>query len=436
MNQHVPMKRLQIPRRNNPLASAVREAAAGGTGPSLEDVTNQLGQIASAFEEFKAANDKRLDDISNKKGDVLNDEKVDRIEASLQAFETELERQSQVRAAIGAVTQETESDKYSAAFRGWMQNGVDANLIGTPQPRAALETQSDPDGGFLVPEQMETTVSRIQAAVTVMRNISQVMTISSGVYKKPVNLGGATSGWVGEKAARPETSTPQLSELSFPAHEIYAMPNATQTMLDDASVDVEGWLAGEVATEFMEEEGNAFVDGDGVNKPRGFTSYDKVANSSYAWGKLGYIASGVAASLTDGSNNGIDALIDLQYALKQGYRPNARWVMNRTTTGVVRKLKDANDAYHWQPSTALGEPATFLGHPVSVEDYMADVGADAYPIAFGDFQRGYLIVDRVGIRVLRDPYTNKPYIQFYTTKRVGGGVQMFEAIKLLKVATS
>ena len=188
---------------------------------------------------------------------------------------------------------------------------------------------------------------------------------------------------------------------------------------------------------FAELEGAAFIAGTGVNQPRGLLSYDKVTDTSYAWGKLGYLATGVAGKLSDSTHNGVDALLDVVYAIKQGYRQNARWLMNRSTQAAIRKLKSKQEElYLWQPSMQLGQPATILGYPVVDDDNMPDIGADEYPIAFGDFQRGYLIVDRMGIRVLRDPFTNKPYVHFYTTKRVGGGVQNFEAIKLLKAAAS
>ncbi|WP_246727923.1 phage major capsid protein [Chelativorans sp. Marseille-P2723] len=303
--------------------------------------------------------------------------------------------------------------------------------------KAALRTDSDPDGGYVVPEEMENTIDRVLGTVSAMRSISRVISISTGTYKKLVNQGGAVGGWVGEHDARSETDGPRLSALEFPAMEVYANPAATQTLLDDSRISIEQWLADEVSITFAELEGAAFIAGTGVNQPRGLLSYDKVADSSYAWGKLGYLATGVAGKLSDSTHNGVDALLDVVYAIKQGYRQNARWLMNRSTQAAIRKLKSKQEElYLWQPSMQLGQPATILGYPVVDDDNMPDIGADEYPIAFGDFQRGYLIVDRMGVRVLRDPFTNKPYVHFYTTKRVGGGVQNFEAIKLLKAAAS
>jgi HK97 family phage major capsid protein len=247
-------------------------------------------------------------------------------------------------------------------------------------------------------------------------------------------MGGAASGWVGEEDSRPETATPTLREIAINTKELYANPAATQTSLDDARIDIAAWLADEVSIEFAEQEGEAFVSGNGVSRPRGILSYEAVANDSYAWGKLGYVPSGAAAAFA--SSNPADRLIDLYYALKSGYRNGASWLMSDAVMATVRKFKDGQGNYLWQPPSGTAEVATILQKPVYSDDNMPALGANAFPVAFGNFQRGYLIADRTGIRVLRDPYTNKPNVMFYTTKRVGGGVVNFEAIKLLKCATS
>ena len=329
-----------------------------------------------------------------------------------------------------------EAHEHARAFSQFFRRGVEAGLREL-EVKAALRTDSDPDGGYVVPDQMEQTIDRVLGSVSAMRSIASVISISAGSYKKLVNQGGAAAGWVGERQARPATATPSLAELAFPAMEIYANPAATQTLLDDARVDIAAWLAEEVSTALAEAEATAFITGDGVNRPRGILAYDTVANVSYAWGKIGYTASGVAAVLTDAGHNGVDALIDLVYGLKQGYRQNARFLMNRSLQATIRKLKSKTEEHYlWQPPVQAGQPATLLGYPISDDDTMPDIAAGAFPLAFGDFRRGYLIVDRFGIRVLRDPFTNKPYVHFYTTKRVGGGMQDFEAIKLLKIAAS
>ena len=254
------------------------------------------------------------------------------------------------------------------------------------------------------------------------------------MLKKPFAISGPATGWVAETAARPQTGAPQLSELSFPTMELYAMPAATQGLLDDAAVDIEAWLAGEVDMVFAEQEGDAFIRGDGVNKPKGFLAYDSVADSGWSWGSLGYLATGAAGGFA--SSGPSDVLISAVYALKEGHRQNATFLMNRKTQGEIRKFKDADGNYLWRPPASAGQAATLMGFPVAEGEEMPDIAANALSIAIGDFRSGYLVVDRTGIRVLRDPYSAKPYVLFYTTKRVGGGVQNFEAIKLVKFAAS
>jgi phage major capsid protein, HK97 family len=403
------------------------------------DATKILNEMKATFEAFKAENNKELADIKKGMGDVVQSEKVERINAQIGELQAAID---QVNASIkaanlggGGDSGEADPDRraYAAGFDRYFRRGVD-NGLSDLGIKAKVSTDSDPDGGYVVPTQVEQTIDRVLGKVSTMRKLARTVTISTGVYKKLVGQGAATSGWVGEKSARGETETPKLSGLDFPAMELYAMPAATQTLLDDASVDIAAWLADEVNIEFAEQEGTAFITGDGVNKPRGLLGYGTVADANWAWGKLGFIASGVAAALTDETHNGGDALIDLTYALKQGYRQNAGWIMNRKTASTVRKLKDGNDNYLWQPGLTVGQPSTLLGYAVADDDNMDDIGAGKFPIGFGDFQRGYLIVDRQGVRVLRDPFSSKPYVLFYTTKRVGGGVQNFQAIKLLKIS--
>lgn len=400
-----------------------------------------IGKINNAFEAFKEANDARLKGIEKKFDDVVQSEKVDRINASVSEMQAALDEVNTSIAAlrvggVGDDTQTAEKKEYAKAFDRFFRKGIE-NGLNDLAVKASMKSDSDPDGGYTVPDQMATTIDRVLGTVSAMRGEAQVMSISAGVYKKLVNQGGATSGWVGERESRSETNTPTLSELQFPAMELYANPAATQTLLDDSAVNIEQWLAGEVAIEFAEEEGAAFISGTGVNQPRGILSYDTVADASYAWGKLGFIVTGEAADFI--AEDPVDPFINLVYALKQGYRANAKFIMNKASQAKVRKFKDDSDNYMWTPPFMGGvqgaQPATFLGYPIIDDDNMSSVGANAFPVAFGDFRRGYLIVDRVGIRVLRDPYTNKPYVHFYTTKRVGGGVQNFEAIKLLKCST-
>lgn len=303
---------------------------------------------------------------------------------------------------------------------------------------AAMSTDNGPNGGYTVPEELSDELLTVQRNDSAMRRLARVVKTNSSVFTQPISISGVASGWVGEKESRPETATNTLAALEFPAMELYANPAITQNLLDDSAYDLGGFIASEIGDAFTEKEGSAFISGDGVAKPRGFLSYDIVstADAARAFGKLQYTPSGVAGALSDGSNNGGDALITLLYSLKAKYRRNASWLMNSTTAAVIRKLKDTNGRYLWADSLVLGQPASLLGYPVEIDEDMSDIGANAYPVAFGDFKRGYLITDRVGMRILRDPLTNKPYVHFYATKRVGGGVLDSNAIKLLKVATS
>jgi len=414
-----------------------------GVRADTSNATAILAELQRTFEAFKTEHEEELKGIKANFADVVKTEKVDRINADITKLQKALDETNAMLAAIkvgGAGDDKplsAEKREHAKAFNQFFRRGVDANLRDL-EVKAALRTDSDPDGGYVTPEEMETTIDRVLGTVSVMRQIARVMSISAGVYKKLVNQGGATGGWVGERESRPETNTPTLSELAFNAMEIYANPAATQTLLDDARVDIAAWLADEVSITFAEMEGAAFITGSGVNRPRGLLSYDTVANASYTWGKLGYVATGEAAdwATTSTTVSRADALINLYYALKPGYRNGASWLMSDAVMAAVRKFKDPDGAFLWAPPTAAAEMSTVLGKPVYNDDNMQAVGANAYPIAFGNFQRGYLIVDRMGVRVLRDPFTNKPYVHFYTTKRVGGGVQNFEAIKLLKIAAS
>lgn len=296
----------------------------------------------------------------------------------------------------------------------------------------ALSTVVAGDGGHVVPSEIEAAVNAQLKAISPIRAIAGIRQVSSAVFRKPFAVTGFGTGWVGETAARPETSTPTIDALTFPAMELYAMPAATPALLDDAAVDIDAWIAEEVRDAFAQQEGTAFVTGNGVNRPKGFLDYPKVANATWSWGNVGVVNSGVAGAFP--ASNPTDRLIDLAFSLRSGYRTNGTFVMNRATQAAIRKFKDADGNYIWQPAARPGEAPRLIGYPVVESEDMPDIAADAHAIAFGDFRRGYLVVDRVGIRVLRDPYSAKPYVLFYTTKRVGGGIQDFAALKLLKFA--
>ncbi len=379
--------------------------------------------VLSAFEAFKDANDERLAQIEKRmSADVVTSDKVDRINKAVD----ELILKSR-RPALSA-EKAVEPSEHKRAFENYVRKGESHGLASLEEK--AMSVGSGTDGGYLVPPQIEAEIGRLLSKASPMRAISDVRQSSVTLYKKPFATGGTTTGWVGETAARPQTNSPVLAELQFPAMELYAMPAATQALLDDSIVNLDEWLAREVETVFAEQETDAFINGDGVNKPKGFLTYTKVPQASWTWGNTGYIATGVAGAFA--GTNPTDKLVDLIYSVKAGYRQNGRWVMSRNTQAQIRKFKDTQGNYLWQPAATPDGNASLLAFPVTESEYMPDIATDVHAIAYGDFKRGYLIVDRVGVRVLRDPFSTKPYILFYTTKRVGGGMQDFDAVKTLK----
>ena len=398
-----------------------------------QDVAVAFDEFMHAFESFKETNDARLDEVERRcSADVLTDEKLARIDNALDEHKRLVEdltlKSCRPHLADGGGVASGVTLQHKAAFENYVRKGDDGRL--RELEGKALSVGSDPDGGYLVPDETERSVNSLLKDVSPIRTIAGVRQVSGSVFKKPFATTGAATGWVAETAARPETNTPTLAELTFPTMELYAMPAATSSLLDDSAVNIDEWLAEEVRSAFSEQEGQAFVSGDGVNKPQGFLSYTTVDNASWAWGNVGTISTGVAGDFP-ASDPG-DVLIDLIYAVRSGYRANGHFVMNRSTQGEIRKMKDVDGNYLWQPAASPGETPTLLGFPVTEAEDMPDITTDSLSIAFGDFSRGYLIVDRVGIRVLRDPYSAKPYVLFYTTKRVGGGIQDFDAIKLMK----
>lgn len=404
-----------------------------GTGA---EITDAFDDFMYAFESFKDANDERLDQIETRLGrDVVTEEKMNRINKAVDDQKRHLDNLmlKQVRPTLGgAVAAGPAQLEHKTGFEAYIRGGEEHGLRGLEEK--AMSIGSDPDGGYLVPEELSTEIGKRLSAISPIRSLATVRQVSSATYKKPFASTGPAVGWVGETDIRPQTATPSLAELQFPTMELYAMPAATSTLLEDSAVDLDAWIAEEVETAFAEQESAAFVNGDGVNKPTGFLNGPIVDETSWSWGNLGYVATGADGDLA--STDGADVLIDTIYALKAGYRQNANFVMNRKTQAELRKLKDADGNYLWQAPAAAGGRAMLMGFPVVEAEDMPDIATDSTSIAFGDFNRGYLVVDRMGVRVLRDPYSAKPYVLFYTTKRVGGGVQDFDAIKLVKFGTA
>ncbi len=405
-----------------------------------ETMTAAFDEFMEAFEAFKDVNDRRLGEIEQKlTSDVVTRDKLDRINRAMDDQKKVMDQLvlKKARPQLGSFRSgrdelSPEAVEHKAAFDAYVRRGDEAGL--RELEAKAMSVGVGADGGYLVPDETDSEIGRRISVVSPMRALSTVRTVSTAVLKKPFATTGLATGWVAETAARPQTNAPQLAELSFPTMELYAMPAATQALLDDAAVDIEAWIAGEVDIVFAEQEGDAFIRGDGINKPKGFLSYAAVADSAWTWGNLGYIATGAAGAWK--STGPADTLVDLIYALKAGHRQNGTFMLNRKVQADIRKFKDADGNYMWRPPASAGQAATLMGFPVAEAEEMPDVAAGSLSIAFGDFRSGYLVVDRAGVRILRDPYSAKPYVLFYTTKRVGGGVQNFEAIKLVKFAVS
>lgn len=426
------------------------------------DIRSAVYDLGRAFEAFKDANDQRLREIERGgKADPLTDMKVNRLNADIARAadaaeaarrrvdlietamtrapsaggaddwkETEqfmLERKNAVPADFGVDAYR----RYKSAFCNYVRKN---NAGGGVEEIKALSAGSDPDGGYAVTPDMGGRIAALVYETSPMRQVANVVTIGTDALEGINDLNEATSGWVGETDDRAETTAPRIGEYRIPVHEQYAEPRATQKLLDDAMFDVEGWLAGKIASRLARMENEAFVTGNGIRKPRGFLTYAAGAPSASSFSTIEQVATGAAGAFA--ASNAGDALISLVYSLKSVYREKAVFMMRRSTLAEVRKLKDAQGNYLWQPDFQQKQSGSLLGFDVLEAEDMPAIAANSLSVAFGDFGAGYQIVDRQGIRVLRDSFTAKPYVKFYTTKRVGGDVVNFEALKLLKFAAS
>ncbi|MDA7424673.1 phage major capsid protein [Thalassococcus lentus] len=318
---------------------------------------------------------------------------------------------------------------HQKAFDAYLRSGDDDGLRGLELEGKAMSTAVNSDGGYLVDPQTSDTIKSVLASTASIRAIANVVNVEASSFDVLIDQNDTGAGWADETSASAESGTPTIDRISIPLYELNALPKVSQRLLDDSAFDVEGWLAGRIADKFARAEADAFVNGDGVDKPRGFLDHATVADDSWSWGNIGYVNSGSATDLGDG-----DALITLVYALGAQYRAGATFVMNSKTAGALRKLKDGDGRHLWSDGFAAGEPARLLGYPVLIAEAMPDIGADAFPIAFGDFSHGYTIAERPDLRVLRDPFSAKPHVLFYATKRVGGDVSDFAAIKFMRCA--
>lgn len=402
------------------------------------EIKTAVGDLAHAFEAFKEANDERLAAIERKSGDVLLEEKVSRIDRDMMrlqdhvsAFKTALKRPPHAKERSVA----HEESEHKTAFLRYLTKGADSDL-------AAVETKamsviSDPDGGYAVPTELSERIITRQYDSTPMRQLATVMSITSDAIEILRATDDADAQWVGELDSRDDTEPGTFGRVRIAAHELHAQPKATQKLLDDASLNVEEWIVNTIAGKFARKENAAFITGDGVSNPRGITTYSTAATAddSRAWGVFEHVATGASGAFA--SSDPADALITLQNKLRAGYLPKAAWLMPRAVQAAIRKFKEATtDAYIWQPGLQAGQPANLLGFPVYLGEDMPAMAANSLSVAFGNFAEGYTIVDRIGLRILRDPYTAAPFVKFRCSKRIGGDVTNFEAVKFLKFAAS
>ncbi|WP_417277856.1 phage major capsid protein [Celeribacter sp.] len=366
----------------------------------------------------------------------LNDFQTE-IKSKLQKQEerlTMLDRKSHTygRPALSA-TQEVDMS-HKSAFTTYVRNGDDDALRGLALEGKSMSTAVNGDGGYLVDPQTSDVIKSVLKSTASIRSIANVVNVEATSYDVLIDTTDLGSGWATETGTLSETATPTIDRISIPLYELSALPKASQRLLDDSAFDIEGWLAGRIADKFVSAEASAFINGDGVDKPTGILNHTQVANDSWAWGALGYVATGTDGAF-DGTNPA-DAIVELVYALGAQYRANGTFVMNSKTAGQVRKLKDADGRFLWSDGLAAGEPARLMGYPVLIAEDMPDIASDAAAIAFGDFHAGYTVAERPDVRILRDPFSAKPHVLFYATKRVGGDVSDFAAIKLLKFGVS
>jgi len=326
---------------------------------------------------------------------------------------------------------ETE-EPHKKAFNAYLRHGDDEALRGLALEGKALSTAVAGDGGYLVDPRTADTVKSMLVATGSIRSIASVVTVDASNFDVLIDRSDVGTGWVTETGSVSETATPLIERISIRLHQLAAMPKASQRLLDDSAFDVEGWLAEKIASRFIRSESAAFVNGDGVDKPKGILLPAKVPNSAWTWGSLGYVASGAAADFP--TTNAVDCIVNLVYALAAPYRAKATFVMNSKTAGAVRKMKDADGRFMWADGLAVAEPPRLMGYPVLICEDMPDIAANAHAIAFGDFAAGYTIAERTDLRILRDPFSAKPHVLFYATKRVGGDISDYAAIKLLKFA--
>lgn len=391
-----------------------------------EQVLEVAGELGAKFDEFKQKNDAALAAVKQELAGATDlakkqSEEIVALQHAKEALEADMQKSNRP-GAQGAG--ETEHKK---AFREFITKGDTAGFDALRQK--GMSVGSDADGGFAVPEEIDREISSLLRDANPMREVARVITVGTPDYKKLVNKHGGAAGWVGEEDPRSATGTPQLAQVTPFMGELYANPQATQNSLDDIFFNVEDFISSEVAADFAEAECTAFTTGNGSKKPKGFLAYATAADDdkTRAFGTLQHVESGGSGAIT------ADDIKKFVFKLKRGYRANGQWMGNSTTLGEIMSLKDSQGQYLWRPGLELGQPSTLGAYAFVENEDMPDIEAGANAIAFGDFMRGYYIIDRMGTTVLRDPFSNKPFVGFYTTKRMGGMLVDSNAIKVLKI---
>ncbi|MFV1876005.1 phage major capsid protein [Nioella sp.] len=390
------------------------KSSGGAPVPNAPDATSEVKSALAGF----------LNEFSQFQGDMTT--KLQKQEERISMLNTKT--MTHLRPALSAATEDAAPHK--KAIGAYLRTGDDDGLRGLELEGKALNTAVNAEGGYLVDPQTAEMIQGVLRGASSLRAVANVVNVEATSFDVLVDHTDVGAGWATETASTTETDTPQIERISIPLHELSALPKASQRLLDDTAFDIEGWLAGRIADKFARAEASAFVSGDGVDKPTGFLTHTTVDDASWSWGNLGYVITGTAGDFA--AVNPADAIVDLVYALGARYRANASFVMNSKTAGAVRKMKDADGRFLWSDGLAAGEPARLMGYPVLIAEDMPDIATDAMAIAFGDFGAGYTIAERPDLRVLRDPFSAKPHVLFYATKRVGGDVSDFAAIKLLK----
>lgn len=402
--------------------------------PEIQEVIDNIGRTHKELTD-------RIDKMEKEGGGALAAEAIAKVNAAITEFDkvkAHIEKTNKLEATIEDLKDEIarrqtpgggnpKVDAHHNAFEIYMRHGKDSDQFS--QVKAELTTKSDPDGGFRVPETYEKSIERVALATSSFASLVSTSTISGQTYKRDFTVSGAGYAWGSEGGTVSETDTPTLAQVKIDVEKLTAYPFITEEMIADADFNIEAWLAEEVGYAFDEGKNTASITGNGVEKPKGILSYTNVLNASWVWGKIGYTASGHATLINDH-----DRLITFQNSLKTKYQGNAKWLMNLNTQEALRVLKLGDGSHIWKPGMTEGAPNTLFGKPVVLDDYMPDIGANTYPIAYADFKRAYRIVNRSGIAVLRNPFAVMGKVGYYTRQRIGGGVENYEAIKLLKVA--